>query len=97
MKRIIQGFLLCVLLGGASSMVLAEPVDINTADAATLAAELSGVGPALAEAIVRDREQNGRFTSPESLMRVRGIGERVVEANREKILVQAPAAETASE
>ncbi len=87
MKRIIQGILFAAFLAGFSTSLLAGPVDINTADAATLAAELNGVGPALAEAIVRDREQNGRFTSPESLMRVRGIGERIVEANRENILV----------
>jgi len=78
-----------LLIAGASA--LADPVNINTADAATLAAELNGVGPALAEAIVRDREQNGRYDSPEALMRVRGIGTRIVEQNRANILVDDPA------
>ena len=63
----------------------AGPVDINTADAVTLASELNGVGPAIAEEIVRDREANGRFESAEALMRVRGIGERIIERNRENI------------
>ena len=78
------------LVGSAGAF--AGPVNINTADAATLAAELNGVGPALAEAIIRDREENGRYEAPEALMRVRGIGERVIELNRANILVSdAPA------
>jgi competence protein ComEA len=72
-------------LGSAVSW--AGPVNINTADAATLAAELSGVGPALAAAIVEDREANGSFETPQALARVRGIGEHILEMNRTNILV----------
>ncbi|WP_428096718.1 ComEA family DNA-binding protein [Candidatus Rariloculus sp.] len=75
---------LLYVLGPATLM--AGPVDINTADAQTLAAELNGIGPALAAAIVRDREANGRYGSPDALTRVSGIGPRVVEMNRENIL-----------
>jgi competence protein ComEA len=69
-------------IGGA----FAGPVNINTADAVTLAAELTGVGPALAAEIVRDREQNGNYDSPEALTRVKGVGPRIIEMNRENIL-----------
>ncbi len=80
--------LLClIVLGLGSATLYAGPVNINTADAETLALELTGVGPALAAAIVEDREQNGDFVSPESLMRVNGIGTRIVEMNRTNILV----------
>ena len=82
-----------VLLAAASCVSFAAaagPVNINTADAATLAAELTGVGPALAEAIVRDRTENGKFESAESLARVKGIGDRIVEMNRANILVSDP-------
>lgn len=65
----------------------AGPVDINSADAATLARELKGVGPARAEAIVAWREANGPFRSPEDLVLVQGIGERVLEDNRELLTV----------
>ena len=68
----------------------AGPVNINTADAETLAMELVGVGPALARAIVEDRTRNGSFTRPEDLMRVSGIGVRIIENNRDFILVEAP-------
>ena len=70
----------------------AGPVNINTADAAKLASELTGVGPALAEAIVADRQTNGNFATPEALMRVKGIGARIVEINKDNILVADPAA-----
>lgn len=70
---------------------VAGPVNINTADAAKLASELTGVGPALAEAIVADRQANGNFATPEALMRVKGIGARIVEINKGNILVADPA------
>jgi competence protein ComEA len=77
--------------GAASFGAVAGPVNINTADAATLAAELTGVGPALAEAIVKDRAEHGNFASPEALARVKGVGERIVEMNRGNILISDPA------
>jgi competence protein ComEA len=86
MKVRIGLLVFCSSLLGAG-VVLAGPVNINTADAATLAAELDGIGPALAAEIVRDREQNGSFESPEALTRVKGVGVRIVEMNRENILV----------
>jgi competence protein ComEA len=75
--------------GGACAF--AGPVNINTADAATLATELTGVGPALAAAIVADRQAHGNFASAEALTRVKGIGERIVELNKSNILVGEPA------
>jgi competence protein ComEA len=57
-----------------------------------LASELTGVGPALAEAIVADRKTNGNFATAEALMRVKGIGARIVEINKANILVADPPA-----
>lgn len=87
MRSFFNGLILIVALSLASVPTMAGPVNINTADKETLAKELEGVGPALAAAIVADREENGRYESPEALMRVRGIGQRVLENNRESILV----------
>lgn len=75
-----------LLLGPLS--LFAEPVNINTADEKTLAEALTGIGPALAAEIVRDREENGPYEAAEELMRVRGIGERVIENNLEDIRVK---------
>jgi competence ComEA-like helix-hairpin-helix protein len=53
--------------------LLPGPLNVNTADVATLQA-LPGIGPALAERIVADREARGLFRTPEDLLRVPGIG-----------------------
>jgi competence protein ComEA len=80
-----------VAFGCGAFAAAAGPVNINTADAAKLASELQGVGPALAEAIVADRKANGNFATPEALMRVKGIGARIIEVNKANILVADPA------
>lgn len=85
MIRISSPLIAGLVLGPATS--LAGPVDINTADAQTLASELKGVGPARAEAIVAHREANGPFESAEELMEVQGIGQRVLDDNREDLMV----------
>jgi len=65
----------------------AEPVDINSADAKTLAEGLNGVGMSKAEAIVEYRDEHGPFTSAEDLALVKGIGEKTVEKNLDNIVV----------
>jgi competence protein ComEA len=97
MRSLFNGMALVAAFCFGSSLALAGPVNINTADEETLAAELAGVGPALAAAIVRDREENGRYESPEQITRVRGIAERVLEDNRENILVEDPDEESDSQ
>lgn len=67
------------------SALAATPVNINTADAATLAKSLDGVGMAKAEAIVKYRKAHGPFQNAAQLVKVKGIGERTVEQNREAI------------
>ena len=58
-----------------------EAVNINTADVATLASELVGVGPEIAKCIVEFRECHGAFKSVEALVDVRGIGPALLEKN----------------
>ena len=72
----------------AASAAVAGPVNINTADAQTLAAELTGIGLAKAQAIVEHRKRFGAFKSLEALMDVPGIGARTLEQNREMILLE---------
>lgn len=66
----------------------AGPVDINTADASTLARELKGIGPARAQAIVAYRTQNGPFKSADDLVLVKSVPQKVVDANRENIRIE---------
>lgn len=62
------------------------PVNINTADAETLAA-LPGIGQVLAKRIVAYRQQNGSFRAIEEITNVEGIGEKKAEAILELITV----------
>lgn len=65
----------------------AGPVDINTADAETISAELKGIGLSKAMAIVEYREKHGPFRNADELTLVKGIGERTVDMNRADIKV----------
>lgn len=79
--------LFAVVLSLLSFTVMALPVDINKADAKTIAMELTGVGSAKAEAIVSYRQQYGPFKRPEDLLQVKGIGKAILEKNRGTIVL----------
>lgn len=68
-------------------IALAGPVNVNTADAETISAELKGVGLSKARAIVEYRKKHGPFKTADDLSLVKGIGERTVELNRSDIRV----------
>jgi competence protein ComEA len=61
-------------------------ININTADAGLLET-LPGIGPALAEAIVTYREQNGPFGTVDELAEVSGISLRMVDELRSLVTV----------
>lgn len=88
-RRSVQ-ILLATLL---PALAWAGPVDINKADAATLAKELQGIGLSRAQAIVAYREKNGAFKTAEDLRKVKGIGAKTLELNRANIRMEAPPAE----
>ena len=67
----------------------AGPVNVNTADAETISAELKGIGLSKAQAIVEYRKKHGPFRNADELSLVKGIGERTVELNRNDIRVAA--------
>ena len=69
-------------------VAIAGQVDINTADAETISAELNGIGLAKAKAIVEYRKKHGPFKSADDLSLVKGVGERTVEKNRADIKVK---------
>ena len=69
-------------------LLWAGPVDLNSADAETIARELNGVGEARAQAIVEYRNAYGAFKSKEDLLNVAGIGRYVLDANEQNILIE---------
>jgi competence protein ComEA len=72
-----------------ASTAIAGPVNVNTADAKTLARELDGIGKAKADAIVAYREKNGPFKSAEDLAKVKGLGKKLIEQNRANLRFEA--------
>ena len=75
-------------------VAVAPSVNLNSADAATLARDLIGVGPAKAKAIVDYRMKNGPFRSIDDLALVKGIGQRLIERNRARLRLNAANAAT---
>lgn len=71
----------------ANVFAVVERVNINTADAEAIAAALHRVGLKKAQAIVDWRKANGKFTSHEQLLEIKGIGEATLENNRDRILL----------
>ena len=103
MSKLRLSTLLFALLTGFSTVAAAEApasppvvvaaavssaVDLNQADALTLARELNGVGEAKARAIVAYREAHGPFESVDELLEVKGIGVAILEKNRARLQVK---------
>lgn len=61
-------------------------IHLNSATAAELQG-LPGIGEKLADAIIRYREENGRFHNRKELMQVKGIGEKTYEKLKDHLLL----------
>ena len=90
MKNIKNGFNALALaamlaFSGAAFSYTSQEVNINSADAATIAKNLNGVGLKKAEAIVAWRTEHGNFSDSSSIDQVKGIGLKTVEKNKEFI------------
>tara|TARA_R110000772_G_scaffold179841_1_gene291163 strand:+ start:81 stop:401 length:321 start_codon:yes stop_codon:yes gene_type:complete len=70
-----------------AEQAMQEQVNINLADAETIAMVLDGVGISRAEAIVDYRNKNGEFKNLDDLIMVSGIGEATVRNNAERIIL----------
>jgi len=79
---------LFVALFSFSSLLFAAPVNINTADAQTLASELTGIGQSKAEAIIAYRELHGPYRQIEDLANVKGIGMAIIDRNKTRLTLE---------
>ena len=88
LRRVVKR-MMAAMVGMLFPLLLwAGPVDLNTADAETIARELNGVGQARAQAIVDYRNEYGAFQSTDELLNVTGIGKFILEANEQNILIE---------
>jgi competence protein ComEA len=79
---------LALVLGlAAAGADAATPVNVNKADAATIANSLDGIGPAKAAAIVAWREEHGPFKSVDEVGQVKGVSAATLDRNRQAILL----------
>ena len=63
-----------------------DKVNINTATVEEIA-KLEKIGPKYAERIVQYRKDHGPFENPEDITKVKGIGPKTFELNKNKITV----------
>ncbi len=75
------------LLFATFTLYAAGPVNVNTADAATIAKNVTGIGMVKAEAIVKYREKNGPYKTVDDLSKVSGIGEATIKKIRPQVTV----------
>ena len=95
MKKLMKKLILLLSLFAFNAF--ASPVNVNTADAKTIADSLSGIGLKKAEAIVKYRTEKGLFKTVEELTNVKGIGEKTLAKNKKDILLSdTPAVEPAA-
>ena len=65
-----------------------QPVNINRASAARIAAAMKGVGLKTASAIVAYRQANGPFKSIDELAEIKGIGMATLRKNERVIVLE---------
>ena len=74
-------------LSDKTEMAAEGKININTADAETLAV-LPGIGEVLSERIVKYRDEHGAFASIEEIVNVSGIGESIFNGIKDIIVVE---------
>lgn len=79
MTKWMKASLLVASLCAASAF--AGPININKADAKSIAKNLNGIGDKRAEAIVDYRKANGPYQTLHDLQKVKGVGKSVTETN----------------
>lgn len=73
---------------GGERAARSSSININTADAQSLADGLVGIGLSKAQLIVAYRKEHGKFDSADQLGDVQGIGKKTMEKNRARIVLK---------
>ncbi|KTC88634.1 helix-hairpin-helix domain-containing protein [Fluoribacter dumoffii] len=65
--------------------IVLHKIDLNTADISMLTGSIKGIGKKRAEAIIAYRKSHHGFKSLEELAEVKGLGQRFMAVNRDKL------------
>lgn len=65
---------------------LKQMINVNKADIKALA-QLKGIGDKKAKAIVLYRQKNGKFKTVNDLLKIKGIGKKVLVDNKERLTI----------
>ena len=91
MKKKPLSIVVCILLVGMLVapvfLMAAEKINLNTATLEELMT-LDRIGPKYAQRIIDYRETNGPFEQIEDIMKVKGIGPKTFEANKDRLTVE---------
>lgn len=90
MKENFLKLLIALILSWVALTVHAGPVNINTANIESLAKNIKGIGVKKAQAIVQYRKTHGSFKRVEDIVRVKGIGQKLLEKNRADLRIDNP-------
>ena len=90
-KTLVVGIVVAVVVSflqplGADPMSGKEKININTASSTDLQ-QLPRIGPKVAQRIIDFREKHGKFKRVEDLMKVKGIGKKIFEQNKNVLSV----------
>jgi competence protein ComEA len=88
-RRLMMLLALCVVLSFSLPLYASNDgkININSAGVEELA-KLDRVGEKYAQRIVEYRETNGPFEKPEDIMKVKGIGSKIWDTNKDRITVE---------
>ena len=89
-KRMIVLFIAIAMVmtfSGPSLAGDAGKINLNKATAVELS-QLKGIGMKYAERIVEFRDKNGSFKQVEDLLKIQGIGPKILEKNKDRITVE---------
>jgi len=90
MKKLFAVLLVASFVFGVVHLAFAEDsqkININTATVKELV-KLDRIGPVYAQRIIQYRQEQGPFQVPEDIMKVKGIGEKTFEANKDRITIK---------
>lgn len=85
--ELLKKCILALFLMLPAMLYAGDAININTANKETLMS-VKGVGERRAEAIIQYRDKHGPFTTIDQLAEIQGIGQSLIDTNRDTLVVK---------